>query len=87
MEFPMSNKLQALTLNLLFLVCISGARLANAQTFSILHNFTGGYDGYYPAASLVDRSGVVLDATGTIYGTTAEGGNGQICGVAYEIAR
>ncbi len=39
-----------LTLSLLFVLGMS--LVAQAQTFTILHNFTGGSDGYYPTAGL-----------------------------------
>ena len=38
---------------------------AQAQTFQVLHNFTGGADGDAPYA------GVTLDQQGRIYGTTS----------------
>ena len=41
---------------------------ARAQSFSVLHNFTGGQDGARP------YGGVVLDNTGNLYGTTSAGG-------------
>ena len=42
------------------------AQLAFAQTFSVIHSFTGGGDGYQPYA------GVAIDQGGNLYGTTAE---------------
>jgi len=46
--------------------------------YTDLHDFTGGADGGYPGG------GVVLDATGTLYGTAVLGGaDGK--GVVYEI--
>ena len=49
-----------------------GLQAAWAQTFSVLHNFTGGTDGAKPYAGLtVGPSGEVL------YGTAAEGGSGN----------
>lgn len=51
-----------------------------------LHAFTGGEDGFWP------RSGVVIDASGNIYGTTEWGGPypanclGHGCGVVYELS-
>ncbi len=39
-----------------------------AQTYSVVHNFTGGSDGANPIA------GVTLDRSGNIYGTTSAGG-------------
>jgi len=43
---------------------------AAAQTYSVIHNFTGGRDGAVPF------SGVTIDAAGNLYGTTEEGGSG-----------
>lgn len=39
---------------------------AQAQTFSVIHSFTGGEDGYQPFA------GVYIDGGGNLYGTTTE---------------
>jgi uncharacterized repeat protein (TIGR03803 family) len=50
---------------------------------TVLHHFTGGSDGAYPAST------VVLDAHGNIYGTTFGGGNHNCefgCGVAFELS-
>jgi uncharacterized repeat protein (TIGR03803 family) len=51
-------------------------------TESILHNFGSGTDGVSPG------SGVVLDAAGNVYGTTAFGGTGECdmgCGTVYQL--
>jgi uncharacterized repeat protein (TIGR03803 family) len=47
-----------------------------AQTFSVIHGFTGGPDGANPVATLT------VDAANHLYGTAAAGGNagGQDCG-------
>ena len=50
-------------------------RTAPAQTFTTLYSFTGGSDGAYPYA------GVIQDPAGTLYGTTYIGGEGD--GVVY----
>jgi uncharacterized repeat protein (TIGR03803 family) len=42
---------------------------AQAQTFTVLHNFTGSPDGEFPLA------GLVRDAAGNLYGTTDQSGN------------
>jgi hypothetical protein len=42
-------------------------------TATVLHTFAGGSDGAVPT------SGLVFDATGALYGPTAEGGNGGGC--------
>ena len=56
---------------------------ASAQfTFDLLHTFTGGTDGNYP------EGGVIQDADGNLYGTTAFGGlncGGQGCGTVFKI--
>lgn len=44
---------------------------AQAQTFTVLHNFTRGEDGGWPYDSLV------MDASGNLYGTTYLGGTGS----------
>jgi uncharacterized repeat protein (TIGR03803 family) len=58
------------------LVCallLTGA--AQAQTYTVLHNFSGGVDGATPMA------GVTFDAAGNLYGTASYGGNfGSNCG-------
>ena len=51
-------------------------------TYTGLHDFTGGADGAYPSGSLV------LDANGSLYGTTTYGGSAQGFGgygVVFEI--
>ena len=57
-----------------------------AQTFTVLHNFTGGSDGAFPL------TGLTLDANGNLYGTTAGGGRGacrfgnvQGCGTIFRM--
>jgi hypothetical protein len=52
---------------------------------TVLHSFTGGYDGAYPGSS----SGLLLDQSGTIFGTAGYGGLSltpcqSLCGVVYE---
>lgn len=49
-----------------------------AQTFTVLHSFTGGADGSQPAA------GLIQDARGALYGTTYQGGN-EGFGVAFRL--
>ena len=56
-------------------VCLVGVTSAHAQTFTVLHAFTGGDDGANP------ESGVTIDRGGNLYFTTAAGGYpGQGCG-------
>src|SRR5262249_16118290 len=45
-----------------------GTYAAHAQTYSVIHSFTGQPDGAVP------ESGLIRDADGNLYGTTYEGG-------------
>ena len=73
-----------ITLSLLFSLTVLMAPSAQAQTFSLIYNFTGGADGAHPYA------GVTIDARGNLYGTTNVGGNAACnsphgCGSVYEL--
>jgi uncharacterized repeat protein (TIGR03803 family) len=48
-----------------------GLQAAQAQTFSVIHNFTGGADGYEPF------SGLNVAPSGSLYGTAVYGGTGN----------
>jgi uncharacterized repeat protein (TIGR03803 family) len=50
--------------------------IAQAQTFNVIHNFTGGQDGGNPHA------GLTIDRGGNLYGTDVNGGI-QNCGFGY----
>ena len=60
---------------------------AQAQTFTVVHAFTGGADGGNPFA------GLTADRAGNFYGTTAYGGHtggncgGGVCGTVFKVAR
>jgi uncharacterized repeat protein (TIGR03803 family) len=64
----------------IILLCTTAAQ---AQTFSVLHTFTGGADGGIP------YSGLTFDSTGLLYGTTSIGGNMAACpngcGVVFQL--
>jgi uncharacterized repeat protein (TIGR03803 family) len=68
---------------------LSSLQPCQAQTFTVLHSFTGEGDGGQPAA------GLTMDQAGSLYGTTYEGGytGGQCsmgflgCGVVYKVAQ
>jgi uncharacterized repeat protein (TIGR03803 family) len=66
---------RSLALLVLLLAC---AFAAQAQTFTVLHSFTGGGDGSSPV------SGLTMDHGGNLYGTTTFGGLGP--GTVFEIA-
>jgi uncharacterized repeat protein (TIGR03803 family) len=53
---------------------------AQAQMFTVLHNFTGGQDGANPIA------GLTMDRAGNFYGTTTYGGNSGY-GTVYKLIR
>ena len=52
---------------------------AQAQTYNVLHNFTGGLDGADPVA------GLTIDGAGNLYGTTYAGGSANN-GVVFKLA-
>src|ERR1019366_9655605 len=52
---------------------------AQAQTYQVIHNFTGGQDGAYPEAGLTERGG-------NLYGTAYQGG-GSNRGTVFKLAR
>jgi len=63
---------------------LATAVAAYAQTFTVLHNFTGGADGKYPFA------GLTMDRAGNLYGTASDGGNsscasGSGCGTVFRL--
>ncbi len=60
------------------LILLVSAVAAQAQTFQVLHNFTGGADGGWPVA------GITFDQQGRIYGTTNIGGS-YASGVVYRL--
>src|SRR5579863_6142921 len=75
-------------LSLLFSLAILPLSAAQAQTFTVLHAFTGQQDGSEPAA------GLTLDAAGNLYGTAIAGGNDTLetcnfggCGVVFKMTR
>ena len=54
------------TLALLCVLTMAASRPVRAQTFSVIHTFSGGGDGYQPYA------GLTVDSGGNLYGTTSE---------------
>ena len=52
----------------IFATSIVAAPAAQAQTFTVLHNFTGGRDGANPL------DGLTIDRNGNLYGTASAGG-------------
>jgi uncharacterized repeat protein (TIGR03803 family) len=71
----------------ILLLAIAGTPLAQAQTYEVLYRFHGKADGGAPDA------GVIRDAAGNLYGTTAQGGDLQCdqpqtlgCGVVFKLS-
>ena len=73
------------------LILLMAAIPAQAQTFQVLHNFTGGRDGANPL------DGLTIGRAGNLYGTSSAGGD-QVygcdnsygttgCGAVFELAR
>ena len=75
----------ALTFTVLLGLGVVPNQSAQAQNFTVLHNFTGHqHDGRNPFAALVQ------DASGNFYGTTYEGGNSACsdnlgCGTVFKV--
>jgi uncharacterized repeat protein (TIGR03803 family) len=84
---PDTKQFRAANFSLVKAVLLAGFVLAacasRAQTFQVLHTFTGP-DGADPIG------GVTISSSGTLYGTTWNGGNGtcryEECGTVYELA-
>ena len=77
----------ALAISIVFALTVAVTQSAQAQTFQVLHNFTGTLDGAYP------WFGLAIDAAGGhLYGTTRHGGNpgcsdlsGNGCGTVFRL--
>ena len=59
-------------------IVFSLSQTSTGWQFTVLHSFTGGFDGGNPHA------GVILDTSGNLYGTTYFGGRGN--GVVFELS-
>ena len=73
-NLSLGSALTALAIAFLLVVV---ATPAQAQTFKVIHNFSGGQDGASPNA------GVTLDRAGNLYGTAYGGGIGA--GTVYQL--
>jgi len=70
----------AIAMAIVAALALGGAQTAPAQTFSLIHTFTGGMDGAAPEA------GLTLDAGGNLYGTASAGGTAG-AGAVYKLTR
>ena len=74
-------------LAIVFVLTILSTESAQAQTYTILHSFTGGQDGGSPF------TGLTMDRAGNLYGTTMIGGitgvncPSNTCGTVFKLAR
>ncbi len=73
---------------LISILTVLAACLTQAQTLTVLHNFTGAQDGAKPFA------GLTMDAAGNLYGAAAEGGfqsctshQGFGCGTVFKLSK
>ena len=71
---------------LFFMLAAITDQPAQAQTFTVLHNFNNFPDGKYP------KAGLTMDAAGNLYGTASQGGdpncnNGDGCGTVFRLQR
>lgn len=65
--------------SIIVLLGMTTTQCIQAQTYTVLHNFTGGGDGAYPYA------GLTIDQGGNLYGTTADYGRGN--GKVFKLSR
>lgn len=68
LKMPQRLGCRALFLASLLVLSLLAVRPGQAQTYSVLHKFTGGEDGGSPSG------GLIRDAAGNLYGTTQQGG-------------
>ena len=73
-------RVPAFALGLFCALTLVAMRGAQAQTFSVIHNFGGGQDGATPSA------GLTMDKAGNFYGTTFAGGS-KALGTVYRLKR
>jgi uncharacterized repeat protein (TIGR03803 family) len=75
-RFAVSPRATCLSALIASLMLIAAATTAvQAQTYTVLYTFTGGTDGGWP------YSGVILDDSGNLYGTTETRGDINACGL------
>jgi uncharacterized repeat protein (TIGR03803 family) len=76
--WPILSRVIRSAILLVFVVGVT-ATIVQAQTFTVLHSFSGGPDGANPLA------GLSMDRAGNLYGTASMGGLGY--GTIYKLAR
>jgi uncharacterized repeat protein (TIGR03803 family) len=71
----------ALAFAIVLLPALAASPSAQAQTYNVLHNFTGGSDGGFPL-----YGSLVHDKAGNLYGTTYQGG-GSSYGTVFKVTK
>ena len=66
-----------LALAIMLVLMLSATEAVQAETYQVIHDFTGGVDGAEPTF------GLTIDAAGNLYGTTFEGDSST--GTAYKL--
>ena len=79
LNFNLSLGAATAALAIAFLLIVVASQPAQAQTFKVIHSFSGGQDGATPWA------GLTLDKAGNLYGTASAGGIGY--GTVYRLQR
>lgn len=86
-KYRSGSRKAVVTLSLLAALTVLAAITGQAQTYTILHNFTAGNDGATP------KAGLTMDRGGNLYGTTSTGGdmggtchNLSGCGTVFKLA-
>src|SRR5208283_2027964 len=74
--FVLSLGTATAALAIAFPLAVVATQPAQAQTFAVLHNFTGGQDGADPQSGVTDKAGI-------LFGTTFSGGKGY--GTVYQL--
>jgi hypothetical protein len=68
-DFCVKPRAGIIALTSVLTLVVIATEAAQAQTYTVLYKFTGGSDGYGPAA------GLIMDPAGNLYGTTEYGGS------------
>jgi uncharacterized repeat protein (TIGR03803 family) len=78
-NFRVSADAAASALAIVFVLVLIVTQVAQAQTFQVIHNFTGRADGSEPTG------GLTIDKAGNLYGTTNQDGPGS-AGTVFKLA-
>lgn len=82
--YSSASLLTTVAMVLALVSALATAHPAQAQTYNVIHNFTGGVDVAQPEA------GLTIDRAGNLYGTTYSGGQGCSgigCGTVFKMLR